>query len=118
MSGVEILAVKEVVVSRGFNIEVFFITFIITFALILFISVIVMLVDSDPEIMILASLFGMVFGLFFGYMAGTIYAEPDEYRNEYKVIVSDEVSINDFFEKYELIDCEENIYTVVEKDNK
>ena len=36
---------------------------------------------------------------------------------EYKVTISDEVSMNDFLEKYEIIDQEGKIFTVKERDD-
>lgn len=38
-----------------------------------------------------------------------------ETHNEYKVLISDEVSWNEFNEKYEVIDQEGKIYTIKEK---
>lgn len=37
-------------------------------------------------------------------------------RYEYKVIIDDNVSVNEFIEKYEIIDQEGKIYTVIEKE--
>lgn len=36
---------------------------------------------------------------------------------EYKVTISDEVSMNEFYEKYEVLDQEGEIYTVREREN-
>ena len=36
---------------------------------------------------------------------------------EYKITISDEVSMNDFLEKYEIIDQEGKIFTVKERDD-
>ena len=37
---------------------------------------------------------------------------------EYKVTASDDVSLNKFIEKYEIIDIEGKIYTIREKDKE
>lgn len=36
-------------------------------------------------------------------------------KYEYKVIISDEVSLNEFYDKYEIVDQEGKIYTIKEK---
>jgi hypothetical protein len=40
---------------------------------------------------------------------------PDEYETQYKVTISDEVFMNDFLDRYEIIDQEGKIYTVRER---
>ena len=37
-------------------------------------------------------------------------------HEEYKVIIDDSVKLNDFYEKYEVIDREGEIYTVIERE--
>lgn len=37
---------------------------------------------------------------------------------EYKVVISEDVRLNDFLDKYEILDQEGRIYTVKEKENK
>ena len=60
-----------------------------------------------------AALGGFI-GLAFDAINGSAPA-PDEIR--YKVIVSDEVSLNEFLSRYEIIDVEGKIYTVKEVEN-
>ena len=115
MSGVEILAVEKVATNSGFNHKACIIAFFVSFVIVLIVSFIIMFMESEPELVTIGAMFGMVFGILIGILAGVACAEPTEYRDEYKVIVSDEVSMNDFFEKYEVIDCEGSIYTVIEK---
>lgn len=115
MSGVEILAVKEVAANSTFNNEAFLIAFFISSIIVFIMCLAIGISEADPEFIIIGIFFSVIFGVLFGILAGNARAEPAEYRNEYKVIVSDKVSMNDFFERYEIIDCEGSIYTVIEK---
>ena len=44
------------------------------------------------------------------------YSKTDISHIEYKVIINDTVSMNEFLDKYEIIDQEGKIYTVKERD--
>lgn len=46
---------------------------------------------------------------------GGIYSKTDINHIEYKVIIDDSVSMNEFLDKYEILDQEGKIYTVKEK---
>lgn len=61
-------------------------------------------------ILVLASILLMVLSLVSG--------ETDINRIEYKVTIDDSVSMNEFLDKYEIIDQEGKIYTVKEKINE
>lgn len=59
----------------------------------------------------------MIGGCVLGAFAGLGSAKeqlPLEYETHYKVTISDEVSMNEFLSKYEIIDQEGKIYTVRE----
>jgi hypothetical protein len=58
---------------------------------------------------------GIVFGFMFGGMFGAAFGIPVAYENQYKVTITDEVKMNDFIEKYEILDQEGKIYTVKER---
>lgn len=119
MNGVEILTSSEVVANTMFNWKAFWIIFAISFFVIFLISIFIKLVEDlewffIPIFTIAVGLIGGV--LFGGLFGGTILATPSEYETQYKVTISDEVSMNEFNEKYEIIDKEGKIYTVREKD--
>lgn len=64
--------------------------------------------------------FGASIGLFVGVVAGFIAAMvvgivEIEYYPTYKVTISDEVSMNDFMNKYEILNQDGKIYTVKER---
>ena len=114
MTGVEILAMEEVVVERAFNWGVFCGVFA------------AMIVATIGPALLSASDVNWKFGIFvffaFG-VASVVFAAaiaegesvPVKYETQYKVTVSDEVSMVEFNEKYEIIDQEGRIYTVRER---
>lgn len=55
---------------------------------------------------------GVVVGFGFGHV---LCGVPTNYETQYKVTVSDQVSMNEFYEHYEVIDQDEKIFTVREK---
>lgn len=109
MEGVEILAAQEVATAFGFCWPGFVLLVItgIIFGLILYFGA-----DSLP-----ASIFVFVFALAAAFFTGFFGdGEPIEYETQYKVIISDEISMNDFLKRYEIVDQEGKIYTVRERD--
>ena len=115
MTGVEILAMEEVAIAFGFCWEAFFIMLIAGGAVAIFISALATHNDGcDIGVPVLTILLGVV--LLLSILLGNIgKGEPTEYETHYKVIISDEVSMNDFLSKYEIIDQEDKIYTVRER---
>ena len=61
------------------------------------------------------AIFSLIVGFFFGIAVGFGDGIPVEYETQYKVTISDEVQMNSFLERYELLDQEGKIYTVREK---
>lgn len=87
MTGVEILATQEVATAFTFN---------------------------STSFCIVLGIF-IVGGFLLGAVAGIVECDcPSEYETQYKVTISDEVSMNEFLERYEIIDQEGKIYTVRE----
>lgn len=116
MTGIEILATSEVVASYKFS---WLIYFGVIIAFMIFLAFINYAATSYPTIsdIIFGALFGILVGAVIGLLpAGCII--PHEYETHYKVIISDEVSMNDFLERYEIIDQEGKIYTVRERDGE
>lgn len=115
MSGVDILATQEVAVDFIFNWTVFWIVFGLCTLAGLIIGIVGVIRDGCdwviiPTIMAILALFGGMFGCLFG----TGLEKPVAYETQYKVIISDEVSMTDFLEKYEIVSTEGKIYTVRE----
>lgn len=111
MSGVEILAMEEVASRCGFNWLVYFIAIVCIVIIFGFIG----FFAGDKKINFFT--FGALIGFFISLPIGTLpafAASPIEYETHYKVTISDEVFMNDFLERYEIVDQEGKIYTVRE----
>lgn len=115
MTGVEILAMEDIVIDTAFN----WIGFLISFGIILCVFIvtgIVISVSSGDWINVaIGIVVGIGFGGVFGTGLGFAFGIPAEYETQYKVIITDEVSMDDFFSKYELIEQDGRIYTVTER---
>lgn len=49
------------------------------------------------------------------FIMGVAFEKPCDYETRYKVIVSEEVSMTEFTNKYEIVDTEGSIYIVKER---
>lgn len=116
MSGVEILATEEIVVNSIFNWSAFWIAFGAIFGVFIVFGVIMSVAFYDWSNVKIGIIIGLILSIIFSLMFGDIRRTPIEYKTQYKVIISDEVSMNEFVEKYEIIEQEGRIYTVVERD--
>jgi hypothetical protein len=117
MTGVEILAMEEVVAEYAWNWGAYLITIFVT---VLF-GTLIGLTCSAPLTGTQDMIIGAFIGAFLGVILGILPANltlPSEYETHYKVTISDEVSMNDFLERYEILDQEGKIYTVREVGGK
>ena len=64
-------------------------------------------------ITILITLLGCVFG----YIIGMSTGKTTDFETHYKVLISDEVSMNEFYDKYEIIEQDGKIFEIKEKKN-
>ena len=116
MEGVYILSTKEVVAEYAFNWTWFWVVAVVVGVFMLVYSIIKVVGDDCKWWLIpILTVVGVMFGAVFGVMAGELTQEPIAYETEYKVIVTDEVKMGEFLEKYEIVDSEGQIYTVKEK---
>jgi predicted ABC-type sugar transport system permease subunit len=115
MTGVEILATEEVVIATAFNWVAFCLSICFFLGVAGIVSVFV-LYNPDTETVVLSLALGLVFGVLIGALCAINSASPTEYETQYKVTISDEVSMNEFLEHYEIIDQEGKIFTVREKE--
>lgn len=118
MTGVEILAIQEVATSFAFNWNSFVVAFCIILGGVTIAGIMISCVNDDWFYLVFAIIVGVLFGCIVGAIFGTGTHTPTEYETRYKVTISDEVSMNEFLEKYEIIDKEGKIYTVRERDSK
>ena len=111
MSGVEILAAQEVAITYSMNMQTFYAIFI-TSALVMLLFVGFSLYKDIGFLSFLAGILaGAMFGSVLAY-AITPETEPASYETQYKVTISDEVHMNEFVTKYEILSQEGRIYTV------
>ena len=119
IDGLELLSETEISTATALNPFAFW-----AFVLVFFIgSVIFCCVELQPErigewvgsivIVILITLLGSAFG----YIIGMSTGEPTDYETHYKVSISDEVSMNEFYNKYEIIEQDGKIFEIKEKKN-
>ena len=118
MTGVEILTNNEVVVEYVFNWTAFWIVSSVVFVIIAMIGI-WSYISDECSVGIIPTLcvFGVFVGITFGGLMGHVIGKPVEYATEYKVTISDEVSMTEFYEQYEVIDQDGKIFTVREKIN-
>ena len=119
MTGIEILAEQEVATEFAFNWTAFWITFGVIFGIFVLIGIITSVCSDDWPNLLCGIIIGVITGLFFGAMVGDkALHTPVAYETQYKVTVSDEVPMNEFLEKYEIIDQEGKIYTIRERNKE
>ena len=118
MNGVEILAIEEVVAEQAFNWQAFFIAFGISFVFLTLIGLAVNSVTKGYDDLLIGMFLGVIFGCIFGTLFGSVMQIPTEYETQYKVAISDEVQMNDFLSRYEIVNQEGKIYTVREIANE
>ena len=118
MSGVEILATEEVAIAwASWNWKGFLLTVGLCF-LVAIVAGVLAGVSDDWELGVI--IFLVVFiasGALFGTLVGFTTGEPIGYKTQYKVVIDDSVSMNEFTEKYEIIDQDGKIYIIQEKES-
>lgn len=115
MTGVEILTATEVVVASTFNVWIGIVALIVCIIIGGIINYIAAGRWRDWTDGIAGCYLSLLPGFIVALAVVSITASPTEYETQYKVTVSDEVFINEFYEKYEVIDQEGKIFTVREK---
>lgn len=116
IEGIEVLSQAEVGTNIGMNWTVFWT--IVGFCF--FVGFLIMAFSTEPtdfgEWVTCAAvgLLGGLVGCIFGAMLGTYTGKPTEFETQYKVTISDEVQMNEFLEKYEIIDQDGKIYIIRE----
>lgn len=114
MTGVDILAMEKVATVFGFSWDIFYIVFAIVTVLVTLSVGFSTYVDIGGWSFLMGLIGGMIMGVVFGVISASEQAPP-EYETQYKVTISDEVSMIDFLERYEIIEQEGKIFTVRER---
>lgn len=117
MNGVEILSSAEVACEFAFNWTAFWVVFGIVLGICAIVGIKTVVTGECDWVIIPALLLvGVVGGIVLGGAFGDIANTPIAYEIHYKVIIDDSVSMNEFLDKYEIIDQEGKIYTVKERE--
>lgn len=111
MTDVEVLAVQEVATAYGMDFTVFYVIWAVTALVIALVIGFNMYSDTGWIGFVIGSFVGIILGAVAGYTIARD-TKPLEYETQYKVIISDEVPMNEFVERYEIISQEGRIYTV------
>lgn len=115
MNGVEILNETQVVAEPAFGWTAFWIAGSIIFGIFIIIGIVLSItVGLDLLGWIVLMGIGIILSLIFGFTFGVSCATPISYETYYQVIIDDSVSMNDFLNKYEIIDPEGKILTIRE----
>ena len=115
MEGVEILVTQEFAISYAFNWDMYL--GIILMSTIISTALFGMILFKQLGFWSFLNAF--ILGIIVSGLIGLIPAVctlPDEYETQYKVTISDEVSMNEFLKRYEIVDQEGKIYTVRERE--
>lgn len=114
MTGVEILAVEQVATKYAFNWGAWGLCVGVGIVFCAIIGVVTGLSYYSKWTDFLTGVcIGLIFGGIIGLLPG-FTTKPIEFENRYKVTISEEVSMVEFMERYEIIDQEGKIYTVRE----
>lgn len=114
MTGIEILAIEDTVVGSVFNWTVFWIAFGVLILVAITIGIYKAIKHSDRSILSICIATALLFGGVSGVVLGNMFSIPTEYETRYKIIISEEVKMIEFFENYEIVNQEGKIYTVKE----
>lgn len=96
-----------------FNCDVFIIVFFII-ALIGSIIFFIVTIVSEEDAWLSGIILSVLIGLIIGAGCGSCFFANEE--TQYKVLISEEVSMTEFNERYEIIDQEGQIFTIREKE--
>ena len=110
MTGIEILAAQEIVTGYTWSWMIYLCAIVIAIILMVIVSFF-----SPGRLGMEDVIIGAAIGLIVGALLGIFPAShviPSEYKTQYKVIISDEVPMNEFVTKYKIISQEGRIYTV------
>ena len=115
MTGIEVLSTSEIVSKYAYNRPTICIAFGVTFCIFLTIGIAMSVEMYDWTYLFLGIFSGIIIGFCVAGLIWSITSTPEEYETRYKIAISDEVLMNEFFEKYELLEQEGKIYTVRER---
>ena len=111
MQRLEILNVMQVATDYSFDTKLFWFVVIL-------VSVFFIIFGSFEGDIFISTVCGFFVGCLIGAIVCAGWGEPISYENQYKVMITDEVSMSEFLEQYEVIEQEGKILTIREKDDE
>lgn len=115
MTGVEILSTSEVVTETAYNSFVVWSTVGVIMLIAIIVGIILSFKVQDAPLFFLCLLSGILISLIAGAVTTSITSTPVAYETRYKVTINDSVLMNEFNDKYEILDQEDRIYTIRER---
>ena len=118
MEGVQILNQFEVVTESAFNWLGFWIGAAIGFGAVALIIFLCLIGTGDYDwagFLICIGTIGIISAVFVGLFIGCGTETPVEYETHYEVCINEEVNMQEFTDKYEIIKTRGSIFTVREK---
>ena len=116
MNGVEILSSAQVVAETTYNATAVWIVVCVIIGICVTLGVVLGVRNNDGSIFALLAVLGIILAGISASIAYGVTTTPTSYETHYKVTIDDSVSMNDFLDKYEILDQEGKIYTVKERE--
>ena len=118
MQGVEILTTAQVAIEWAENWLGFWIVFSVVVGICLAIGIRESVVSGDWSALLFDGILGAIIGVIIGVLPLGLSNTPTAYETQYKVTISEEVSMAEFYEHYEVVEQDGKIFTVREKTNE
>jgi hypothetical protein len=116
MQGVEILTSVRVAIVDNPNWTIGCTTLVIIFIISLVVALAASIITHEWAWIGFGIIMGVVGGSILGVVMAVIFS-TNAYETQYKVTISDEVSMTEFYEHYEVIEQDGKIFTVREREN-
>lgn len=116
MNGVEILSSAQVASEFAFNWSAFWLSLGIMFGLGWIVGMIAWCFVREWQAVLASLIVCSLLGVWLGLGVADQNRTPIAYETQYKVTIDDSVSMNEFLDKYEILDQEGKIYTVKERE--
>ena len=116
MAGVEVLSTAEVIVKSGFYWPALILPAIVGGAAM---GTAFWFSDRVVEVAAYFTVLGVLTGMLLGIVPAILLGDRDNvYETQYKVVVSEEVSMSEFLDTYEIVDQDGKILVVRERVNE
>lgn len=110
MEGIEVLSIGSIGINQVFNWD-------IAIAGGLFFGILLSIWMGLATKSVIGGLVAfLVLGALFGILLGVSVEEYTDTVSTYKVTISDEIKLNEFYERYEILDQEGKIFTIKERE--